>query len=312
MPSHKNQCPCCPYNSGVDGGRSDHTRRHVQRLHKTPVWDYVDGGGFHMEKLGPMLVIKYKPLVDAKKYGNAGYCFKCCSYIDCPNSNPINKLSVVRSHECKDRQVRPLRKGVVKTSAPKARTMTTLDDHFDAIFKELKIEPEFNENLTINVKKTLRQLVAGGSGSSKDDWWESLKKNKRMAHHNLIGKEAEARGVWEQQLADWEDEHDSDDEDDVSPVFEPRDVLLPILASCGKDETVITNLRGNVTDLKAQLEHREDVMEQMQREYMAKLEEKSETSKSLSIKYSETLSALQKAEARIKELTAAEPDALSS
>ena len=53
-------------------------------------------------------------------------------------------------------------------------------------------------------------------------------------------------------------------------------------------------------------------MEQMQREYMAKLEEKSETSKSLSIKYSETLSALQKAEAKIKELTAAEPDVLSS
>jgi hypothetical protein len=190
--------------------------------------------------------------------------------------------------------------------------MTTLDDQFDAIFKELKIEPEFNENLSINVKKTLRLLVSGKGGSTSDTWWESLKKNKRLTHHNLTGKEAEARGIWMEELANWEDDHDSDDEDDVSPVFEPRDVLLPILASCGKDETVITNLRGNVTDLKAQLEHREDVMEQMQREYMAKLEEKSEISKSLSIKYSETLSALQKAEAKIKELTAAEPDALSS
>jgi hypothetical protein len=190
--------------------------------------------------------------------------------------------------------------------------MTTLDDHFDAIFKELKIDAEYNDNFTINVKKTLRALVAGKGGPSSDTWWETVKKTKKLAHHNLTGKEAEARGVWEQQLADWEDDHDSDDEEDISPVFEPRDVLLPILASCGKDETVITNLRGNVTDLKAQLEQREDSMEQMQRGYIAKLEEKSEIAKSLSIKYSETLSALQKAEARIKELTAAEPDALSA
>lgn len=312
MSSSKTQCPCCPYSgSGDNSIRSDHTRRHVQRLHTTIPWDYVDGGGFHMEKLGPMLAIKYKPLGDAKKYGCAGYCFKCCSYIICSGSNPINKLAVVRGHECKEKQVRPLRKGVIKSSEPKARTMTTLDEQFDAIFKELKIDAEYNDNLTVNVKKTLRALVAGKgkAASNKNDWWESLKKWKKVAHLNLSGKEAEARVVWQESMSNWEDDHDSDDEEDVAPVFDPRDVLLPILANSGKEETVITNLRGNIKDLKTQLEQREDVMEQMQREYKLKMEQMQASLSELSKQYSDTRSELHEAQDKIKELTATEPDA---
>lgn len=248
-------CPCCPLTAA--SGRSDNIRRHIQLVHKVIPWDYVDSIGYKLNRINDTLGIKYHPIL--KKYGDWGFCFKCCTHVSCGMSNLSSKLATVNAHTCAQKQTRERKVGGVSSSTPKRAMTAIADDQFVKICKELKIECEFDDDMSVNIKKTLRALTVGVV--SKDVWWEGMMKDKQLTHLNLKGKEAEAREVWQKEMTDWEDDHDSDDERDVPPVFEPRDILCSILANCGKEETKLTNLRADKANLQKELDDRADIID---------------------------------------------------
>jgi len=238
-------------------GRSDNIRKHCKLIHKVIPWDYRDQFGFQLNRINDNLGIKYNPTTG--KYGPWGFCFKCGTHIACSMPNPTSKLATVNAHTCAQKQTRERKVKGVSSSTPKRTMIAMSDDQFAKICKELKIECEYDEDLSVNIKKTLRALTVGVV--SKDVWWEGMMKDKHLTHLNLKGKEAEARAVWQKEMTDWEDDHESDDEGDVPPVFEPRDILCSILANCGTEETKITNLRADKANLQKDLDDRDDIID---------------------------------------------------
>lgn len=253
--SYKTICPCCPYKAGEKGGvsRSDHVRSHVKRVHKVIPWDYVDPAGYKLLRLDSTANRAIKNRDVDKKYGY-GFCFDCASYIPCPTGSSATKISVVVDHTCKPTATRQPRKvsGVKKTSAPCTKMN---DDRLTATFKKLNYNIELNDDLSIDIEKTLRLNKGGGGG----DLWATLKAHPDLKTVNLTGDEDEMREEYA--------------EDPEAEPFSPTAVLVKRLLSEQKATNRIIAANSKVATLKLEVDIREAEIERLNRLLKDKEEE---------------------------------------
>lgn len=193
--SYKSVCPCCPYAAGEKGGvsRSDHVRIHVKRVHKEVPWGYIDPGSWTLQRIGTLnRAIKYNP--SSQKYGTIGFCFDCASYIACPTGRSETKISVVTDHTCKVPKTRERKVKVgAKSSVPIVR-MTSSSDRIEAALKKAGYSIEFDEDINVDLDKTLRLNKSGGG----DDLWATLKAHPGLKEKgiNLAREEDEIRAEY--------------------------------------------------------------------------------------------------------------------
>ena len=243
-------CPYCPFEASEGKGghiRTDSVRRHVQLRHPTPIWDYVDAGGFSNRKVAPTLIIKTR-VRGNKTDLNYGFCTECKTSIKIAHlyNNAVKERTVL-AHTCREKATRERRVAAdpSKPRKPKAE--------FDVykFMKKLGQEDlcEFKEDLDIDMDKTLRGMVR----------IITEKKEAGPATVSIVD-----RVKSEKSLRAWDIEKDIQDAKETfeEDYDEFENVLLPMLKSAVnsdnirmKQHQVMEGLRLKIDELESQLEN---------------------------------------------------------
>ena len=151
-------CPYCPFTAAEGKGgviRTDSVRRHVSLKHATVDYNYVDGGGYSMEKLSDSIIIKFKKHNNHTTY-SFGFCRDCNSYIRLDGHHHSRKKDVCLAHVCKEKQTRERRVPRDPSKPPRPPKQI----NFSRILKARGFDDyiEMDDDCEIDVDKTMAEI----------------------------------------------------------------------------------------------------------------------------------------------------------
>jgi len=296
-------CPCCPKMASSKGDvvRSDNLRLHVKNKHAEAFdAEFIDAGGWAIRVLAPKLIVKTK----AGKMG-FGYCFKCFHWVTTRGMNQSNIERYIRDHDCKEPVTRERKLkvvgGKIEVSVKKGMDDKALMTAFKACGADDYIE--FNEDLDIDLKKTLKRMMAqmkAPAPVNPDGILERLKKEVRLASLNLPEREAQRRDAIESNNLEAED----DDEIEIETFDEYDDIIMPCFVELARAAPQREKLSNTIKELRAQMDQKEDAADMKQRELERTIADLKERVIEMSRDISEERVRLHAREARLKEKSA--------
>jgi len=248
-------CPFCPFTASEGKGgviRTDSVRRHVLLKHASVDYNYVDKGGYSMEKLSDAIIIKYRVINNHTTY-SFGFCKDCNSYIRLEGHHHSRKKDVCLSHSCKEKQTRERRVPRDPSKPPKPPKQI----NFTRILKARGFDDyiEHDDDCELDVDKTMAEIQkAFKKGVSATPPVGSIIERIRGEKQLEVLKIDELV----------QEAHDTIADDSDAEAYEEFEcVLKPLFIKAANYITVRTKMSQNNNDLRAKVSSLESDIEDL-------------------------------------------------